>query len=68
VENMKKQSKTKCVWCGKYNIVKAEWEQKSIMTNEYYPLCPRCATRKLRFLERDPIGIASLIIDIRRIK
>ncbi|WRS29633.1 hypothetical protein U6G28_08905 [Actinomycetaceae bacterium MB13-C1-2] len=37
----------RCEWCGKQRRKFSTWEQKTISTGKWEPLCDGCATRRL---------------------
>ncbi len=41
------QPLVRCRWCGKPRRKFSAWEQQHLKTDEYSPLCSRCATKRL---------------------
>jgi len=37
----------RCRWCGKGRRKFSDWEQQHLKTDEYSPLCSRCANKRL---------------------
>jgi hypothetical protein len=38
----------RCIWCGKPNRTRSDWEQYNHRTQAHQPLCVRCANNRLR--------------------
>lgn len=38
----------KCIWCLRSEVPRSDWEQKRLGSDEYAPLCNRCANKRLK--------------------